>query len=175
MPRKPREPLSARQQAIALLARREHSQRDLVRKLASRGHDADAVSEAVETLAREGWQHDGRFADSLVRTRLAAGYGPLHIRAELATHGLDSEAVAAAMAEHCGEVDWVEQALDLLRRRAGGRLPRTQAERLKLANLLARRGFDGDTQRAALRQWAARGLPDDDGGDAPDDADIDAD
>ena len=69
--------------------------------------------------------------------------------------------------------DRVRRSLDLLRRRAGGRVPCTPAERLKLANLLARRGFDGDTQRAALRQWAARGASDDD--DAPDDADIDAD
>ena len=86
---------SPAQRALGLLVRREHSRKELERKLAARGVDrADAVA-AVERMAAAGWQDDGRFAASLARSRAVAGHGPLRIRAELSTHGLDAEAIAA--------------------------------------------------------------------------------
>lgn len=129
--------------------RREHSRKELARKLQARGIEADAAQAAIERLAGEGWQDDGRFAELLVRSRAATGYGPLHIRAELGTHGLDSEAVGAALATFEG--DWTENARDLVRRRFGEAGPVDLAQRRKAADLLARRGFDGSSIRAATR------------------------
>ncbi|HET6397547.1 MAG TPA: regulatory protein RecX, partial [Pseudoxanthomonas sp.] len=105
------------QRALGLLVRREHSRRELTRKLAARGVEAGEAAAAVERLAGEGWQDDARFAESLVRGRAGTGYGPLYIRAELATHGLGGEAIAAALATFEG--DWSEVARDLVRRRFG--------------------------------------------------------
>jgi regulatory protein len=73
----------------------------------------------------------------------------LHIRAELGTHGLDREAIATAMAAFDG--DWSENARDLVQRRFGAAGPVDLAQRRKAADLLARRGFDGDSIRAATR------------------------
>lgn len=137
------------QRALGLLVRREHSRKELTRKLLARGIEADDADAAVERLAGEGWQDDARFAESLVRSRAAAGYGPRHIRAELGTHGLDDEAVAVAMAAFEG--DWCENARELVRRRFGESGPLDLAQRRKAADLLARRGFDGDSIRAASR------------------------
>lgn len=136
------------QRALGLLARREHSRKELNRKLTSRGLDAGEVEAAVDRLAGEGWQDDSRFAESLVRSRAASGYGPLRIRAELSTHGLDGEAIAAAMGTFEG--DWKENARDLVRRRFGKALDEL-AVRRKAADFLIRRGFDGDSVRAATR------------------------
>ncbi|BDU16065.1 recombination regulator RecX [Lysobacter auxotrophicus] len=136
------------QRALGLLARREHSRKELNRKLTSRGLDAEEVQAAVDRLAGEGWQDDTRFAESLVRSRAASGYGPLRIRAELSTHGLDGEAIARAMATFEG--DWKESARDLVRRRFGKALEEL-AQRRKAADFLIRRGFDGDSVRAATR------------------------
>lgn len=147
--RKPRTPPTPLQRALGLLVRREHSRKELTRKLQARGVEAEAALEAVERLAGEGWQDDARFAESLVRSRAASGYGPLHIRAELATHGLDGDAVATAMTAFEG--DWTENARDLVRRRFGEAGPTDLAQRRKAADLLARRGFDGDSIRAATR------------------------
>jgi len=147
--RRGRAPLTPVQRALGLLVRREHSRKELTRKLAARGVEADAAAAAVERLAGEGWQDDTRFAEGLVRGRAGAGYGPLYIRAELATHGLGSDAVVAALATYEG--DWVEVARDLLRRRFGEAGPVDLAQRRKAADLLARRGFDGDSIRAASR------------------------
>ncbi|MCR6685209.1 recombination regulator RecX [Pseudoxanthomonas sp.] len=147
--RKPRPQPTPVQRALGLLVRREHSRRELTRKLTSRGVEADEAAAAVERLAGDGWQDDTRFAASLVRSRAASGYGPLYIRAELGTHGLGSEAVAAALETFEG--DWTEVARDLVRRRYGEAGPADLAQRRKAADLLARRGFDGDSIRRATR------------------------
>ncbi|MCW0422062.1 recombination regulator RecX [Xanthomonas sacchari] len=140
------------QKALGLLVRREHSRKELTRKLRARGVEADAAAEAVERLSGEGWQDDGRFAELLVRSRAGAGYGPLHIRAELGTHGLDSEAIATAMGAFEG--DWTENARDLVRRRFGAAGAMDLPQQRKAADLLARRGFDGGSIRAAVRDAA---------------------
>lgn len=147
--RKPRTPLTPVQRALGLLVRREHSRRELTRKLTARGVEEDEAASAVERLAGEGWQDDARFAEFLVRSRANAGYGPLYVRAELGTHGLGSELVAAAM--EAFEGDWTDIARDLVRRRFGPAGPIDLAQRRKAADLLARRGFDGDAIRAATR------------------------
>lgn len=137
------------QRALGLLVRREHSRKELTRKLAARGIETEAATAAVDKLTEAGWQDDTRFAENLVRMRANTGYGPLHIRAELGTHGLDSEQIVAAMDTFEG--DWTENARDLVRRRFGEAGPQELAQRRKAADLLARRGFDGDSIRRAIR------------------------
>lgn len=137
------------QRALGLLVRREHSRKELGRKLKARGVDADEVDAAVARLAAEGWQDDTRFAETLVRNRANSGYGPLHIRAELGTHGLDSAQIEAAMATFEG--DWAENARQLVCRRFGDEGPQELPQRRKAADMLARRGFDGSCIRSATR------------------------
>ena len=150
--RKQRE-LTPTQRALALLVRREHSRKELARKLAERGIEREAASAAIERLTGDGWQSDARFAEMLVRTRAAHGQGPIRIRAELGTHGLDRDTIDTAM-EAFGD-DWGQAARDLARRRFGLELASANpAQRRKAADFLYRRGFDGDTVRAALRSDA---------------------
>ncbi|MET0654568.1 MAG: regulatory protein RecX [Pseudoxanthomonas sp.] len=147
--RKQRE-LTPTQRALALLVRREHSRKELARKLAERGIESEAASAAIEKLRGDGWQSDVRFAEMLVRTRAAHGQGPVRIRAELGTHGLDRDAIETAMEAFDG--DWRQAAQELARRRFGVDLASAgTAERRKASDFLYRRGFDGDTVRAALR------------------------
>ena len=141
--------LSATQRALGLLTRREHSRKELIRKLTSRGMDAAEVDSAVANLTRDGWQNDARFAESLVRARSSGGYGPARIRAELATHGLEREAIATALDTFNG--DWAEIASDLVRRRYGPVAALDLNQRRKAADFLLRRGFDSASIRAAMR------------------------
>ena len=140
------------QRALALLVRREHSRPELTRKLLARGiTEGDAVA-AVAKMAEAGWQDDARFACSIARTRASAGYGPLRIRAELASHRLGSETIAhafTALAEE-GDDDWAGRARTLAWRRFD--LDRaTLAVQRKAADFLLRRGYDSDCVRAAIR------------------------
>jgi len=144
---------SPTQRALGLLVRREHSRKELTRKLTSRGLDREQVVDAVDRLAEAGWQDDERFAETLVRSRANNGYGPMHIRAELGTHGLDGEAIAAALAAFEG--DWLDNARSLLRRRFGEDYGDDPARRRKAADLLMRRGFDMETIRIASRSYAS--------------------
>lgn len=141
--------LTPLQRAIGLLSRREHSQTELIRKLCARGLPSEAVEAAVVKLAADGWQDDARFAELVVRSRVSGGYGPIRIRAELGTHGLDREMVAAALVTFEGQ--WVETARDLVRRRYGPGVVDNPALHRKAADFLLRRGFDGDCLRAAFR------------------------
>ncbi len=152
-PKRRRPEPSPAQRALGLLVRREHSRKELERKLAARGVDKADAAAAVERMAAAGWQDDGRFAASLARSRAGGGYGPLRIRAELATHGLDADAIAAAFASLAGsgEDDWAASARDLVRRRFGPDFAADPAKRRKAADFLVRRGFDGDSVRAATR------------------------
>jgi regulatory protein len=152
--RRRREPTPT-QRALGLLVRREHSGRELQRKLVARGVEKDEATAAVTRLRDAGWQDDLRFACSLARSRATGGYGPLRIRAELATHGLPDETVTAAFAAlaEAGEDDWPSRAADLVRRRFGP-VAAEPAKARKAADFLLRRGFDGDSVRAAVRGLA---------------------
>jgi regulatory protein len=148
-PRRKRAEPSPTQRALGLLVRREHSQKELSRKLAARGVDPDAAQGAIDKLRDAGWQDDARFAETLIRSRAATGYGPLHIRAELATHGLGREAIAAAIDEF--NCDWSANARDLVQRRFGVIPGDDRQVRRKAADLLIRRGFTSEHVRVAAR------------------------
>jgi regulatory protein len=146
------------QRALGLLVRREHSRQELTRKLLARGIDEGEAIAAVDRMSEAGWQDDGRFACSLARTRVAAGYGPLWIRSELAAHGLAGAAIEqafAALAE-AGDDDWAARARELVHRRHGPPEQLNLSLQRKASDFLIRRGFDGNSVRAAIR-----GLPDD--------------
>lgn len=143
-----RPPPTATQRALGLLVRREHSRKELGRKLAARGVEADEARAAIDKLAEAGWQDDARFAELLVRSRAASGHGPVHVRAELRTHGLGGEAIAAALDGFDG--DWNAIARDLVRRRFGADAAKTLAAQRKAADFLLRRGFAMEQVRAAL-------------------------
>ena len=136
------------QRALGLLTRREHSRLELSRKLQQRGVEPDQADAAIAKLTAAGWQDDGRFAESLLRNRAGSGYGPAYIRAELATHGLGSEVIAAVMEGFEG--DWAENARDLLQRRHPQALAGDRDARRKAADFLLRRGFAMEHVRAAM-------------------------
>lgn len=145
-PAKP--PATATQRALGLLTRREHSRKELTRKLVSRGVDADEVDTAVQKLAAAGWQDDRRFAESLVRARASAGYGPLHVRAELGTHDLPADVRQGVL--DAFEGNWSEIAVEIVRRRFG-RIEDARLRERKAADYLIRRGFPSDIARSASR------------------------
>lgn len=136
------------QRALALLTRREHSRKELAAKLEARGIEPQVARTAIETLAGDGWQDDGRFAEFLLRSRANTGHGPVRIRAELGTHGLDRDAIATVLDRFEG--DWAANACDLVRRRFGPGVCGDRALQRKAADFLYRRGFEAGQIRAAL-------------------------
>lgn len=136
---------SAYSKALGLLARREHSRIELKRKLRQGGYVGEEASEALDRLGEQRYQDDDRFAEVLIRSRVAQGYGPMRIRAELKTHGLPDARVRQLL--DGAEVDWAESAANQLRRRYGGLGSSDPAEKQRRAQFLLRRGFPAATVR----------------------------
>ena len=135
--------------ALALLARREHSARELGAKLARRGHSSEDADDAIARLREQHYQSDPRFAASVARHRAGQGYGPVRIRAELKSHGLGDALIREAIAEL--DADWAESAAAQLRRHARTKAVNPTAARARDAAFLLRRGFDAATVRAVTR------------------------
>lgn len=135
--------------AVALLTRREHSRRELTRKLAARGIEAGEAEAALDALAEQGWQSQGRFAEALARTRVAAGHGPVRIRAELQAHGLTEAEIQTALAA-C-DANWEAAARALVARRYVAADLADPVLRRKAVEFLLRRGFEHGIAYSAVR------------------------
>lgn len=144
---------SAYDRALGMLARREYSQRELRTRLDRAGCDEAESQAALGKLRQQHYQDDRRFGEMLVRTRVAQGYGPARIRAELRTHGLANAAIAGLI--DSVDTDWTELAAAQLRKRYAGKPALDHAERGKRAAFLLRRGFAADTVRIVTRSEAA--------------------
>ena len=97
-----------RESAYRLLARREHSYKELQTKLKQREFDRDAIDAVLQDLIDEGLQSDARFAESYIRMRAMNGFGPERIPLELAERGVGQSLIDNAMANT--EIDWQEYA-----------------------------------------------------------------
>lgn len=134
--------------ALRLLARREHGARELEYKLEQRGIAPEAAAEVVGELAQVGWQSDERYVRSLVRARIAQGFGPLRITAELEGAGVADSLVHESLT--AAETDWKALAIQIHARKFG-HAPKNGAEWQKQYRHLAGRGFESDQIYAALK------------------------
>lgn len=141
--------------ALDLLARREHSARELKMKLQRRKHEGAAVDAAIARAQQHGYQSDLRFAQMVARTRSNQGYGPRRIVAELRSHAVASDHVDSALDEL--DCDWTAIARRALLRRHGDAVPdnddpdETRRVHARRAAFLLRRGFDGATVSTLVR------------------------
>ena len=146
--------------AVRLLARREHSIDELRRKLLSKGYPPDTIEPVVQKLAGKRLVSDERFTSSFVHHHAKRGQGPVRIRAELRQQGIADPQVEEAL--RSADIDWVQLAREVRRRKFGATAPRSLGERAKQARFLQYRGFDAEQLRAAFREDSseAGGAPD---------------
>jgi regulatory protein len=92
-----KQPVSAKAKVLAWLARREHSQKELLQKLRRLGYSDEDAQEALVWATSKQFQSDTRFGQSLIRRR-SANYGDKVIQAELSQHGVSQWPVQKAEA-----------------------------------------------------------------------------
>ena len=138
-----------RGKAMDLLARREHSVRELRGKLRSRGFEEVTIDTALADLVAEGLLSDERFTESYVNRRRNAGIGPLKIRLELQQRGIGSELAERYIVERDG--DWNELMAIQRERRFGTEIPDDYGERMKQARFLQNRGFSPEAVMRLFR------------------------
>ena len=73
-------PAAIRRSAMDLLARREHSYSELLRKLRQRGAATDAAEIELDRLVEDGLLSDARFCEAYLYARSQRGYGGCEVR-----------------------------------------------------------------------------------------------
>lgn len=134
-------------QAMRWLARREYSVHELANRLAGKGYPRDEVAAALDTLESQGLVSDSRFAESLVRSRIERGYGPVKIALELRSKGVD-EVLIEELLDH-QEERWVELLRAVWQKRFG-RPPSDYQEWARQARGLQSRGFTAEQVRRVI-------------------------
>lgn len=126
-----------RSTAFALLAKREHSRQELKSKLLSYGASPDELEPLLAELTGNNYQSDDRMAGMLVRASMRKGRGPGRIQQELKKHQIE-----AALAEaDIDEIDWLQQAIELRKRKFGEELATEPKEKARQVRFLQYRGF----------------------------------
>ena len=138
----------ARNSAMRLLARREHSRAELRGKLVGRGFETDSVEELLQGLEDQDLLSDERFATSLIASRAETGYGPNRIDLELRNRGVSEELAREALAK--AEVDWEQRVTDHAAKKFGSDPAQTFPEWARRAKYLERKGFGQDAIRLAI-------------------------
>ena len=121
------------------LARREHSEVELSRKLATRGFDADLIETTLADLVAENLLSNTRFAELFVYSRFQRGSGPQKIHAELRERGIDDGLINDSIAGY--EQQWQELVRQVREKRFGASLPEDYKERTRQMRFLQQRGF----------------------------------
>ena len=151
-------PADVRLAAMNLLARREHSLRELRQKLRRRFSDGPLLEAELQRLADENLQSDQRFAESFARQRAGRGYGPQRVRQEMRDRGLSESDIAGAFERNA--LDWFALAEEVFRKKfntpaaadtqESGLQPPELKEKARRARFMQYRGFSTDHFRHLL-------------------------
>lgn len=130
-----------RGRALRLLARREHTRRELEQKLSPHVEDGAELSALLDDLTVRGWLSESRAVEQLVASKRGR-YGPARIRQLLTQRGVSREGMEPALsALKDSEID----AARAVWSRKFREPPRDANERARQVRFLQARGFTFQT------------------------------
>lgn len=142
----------AKTAAFRFLSRRIHSEKEVRDKLRKKKFPPDAIEQVIARLRELNLLNDAAFANALTRARLKrAPIGKAALQSKLAQKGIDKETIANVLRE-------TDLNADALCRKAAEKKWKSlqketdpNARKRKLAQFLARRGFEWDAINATIR------------------------
>jgi len=134
---------SLKGRALQLLSLREHSRKELERKLAAYEETPGELAQALDFLQAKGFIDEQRVVESVVNRR-AAKLGASRVRQELLAKGLPPEAVALAV-DQLRSTE-LERGREVWRKKFGAP-PADASERAKQVRFLLTRGFGAEVVR----------------------------
>lgn len=137
---------SLRAKGLRLLARREHSRAELLRKLSGPDVDPAELEALLDEFQRDGSLSEARLAEQMVHAARGR-YGVRRVAEKLRGKGVGDDTLAQA-AEVLRQQD-LDSARSAWRKRFKSP-PATLQERAKQARFLAGRGFSGEVIRQVL-------------------------
>ena len=162
---------TVKNKALAFLARREYTCKELEKKLLQYNFSGEAESFAsnfscelsdivtgvINKLCEDNLLSDQRYCEMHLRSRLQKNSGPFKIRMELQQKGVDTALIESLLKN--SEVDWFEQAVVAARKKTG--VPNSNAivpdlkARASLQRFLNSRGFSPEHIRYAIETLQA--------------------
>ncbi|OQX36236.1 MAG: hypothetical protein B0D91_09405 [Oceanospirillales bacterium LUC14_002_19_P2] len=137
-----------RRAAMDLLARREHSRKELWQKLRSRAETPEVLEVVLGALEADRLLSGERFAESFVRSRVSRGLGPVRIKQELLQKGIAVDLVSIQL--EVFDEDWQQQAREVNVKKFGTGPVKDPKEKAKRVRYLQYRGFNIDTIMAVV-------------------------
>ena len=137
---------------LRLLARREHSQKELLTKLMQKGFERADIQVVIDELATSNWQSDARFAENYARARLRKGYGATAIRYELSQKGIDVAQTNLNDVLLTVADNWLDLLTQTYCKKYGEIEPLTRQDWAKRTQFLLRRGFSS----SQIQQFAKK-------------------
>ncbi|EKD73723.1 MAG: recombination regulator RecX [uncultured bacterium] len=122
-----------------LLARRDHSAKELLYKLLHKGFCEADIHSMITALVEEKWINHDRFIENYIHHRRIKGFGPLRIQIELIQRGISTELIE----HHLKIADnaWFTEIYKVWQKRFKNTAPcniKTQAQQMRF---LQQRGF----------------------------------
>lgn len=139
-------PVDLRARALSLLARREHSRAELLRKLEKTGADRDTLNALLDEFEARNWLSDRRFADSYVADHRARA-GAVKLAFDLRQRGV-ADAVIHAVLED--QRDTERARAHIVWQKKFGAPARSANERASQIRFLQGRGFTPEVIRQVL-------------------------
>jgi regulatory protein len=150
------DPRTTYTRALDMLARAPRSVRDLRRRLLLKGEPETEVDAVLERLTASGLLNDGAYARAFVRSKVSShGFSRRRLQQELAKRGVARDIADDAVAEvlHDENVDESANIERVARKKLHALRGLDQAtQRRRLFAYLARRGYDVEDVRAAMRR-----------------------
>lgn len=134
-------PAAIRRTALDLLARREHSYAEMLRKLRQRGAATEMAEVELDRLQDDGLLSDERFCEAYVYSRSQRGYGPVRLREELRQRGVAERLIDDNLQDAAW--DWAALAQAAFAKRFPEGQARELKERVKQQRFMQYRGFGG--------------------------------
>ena len=134
--------------ALGLLARREHSQYELSQKLLSKGFSSRDVEQAILYCQQYGYVDDLRYTFSVIRQHISKGHGERRIRQSLQQNRVRDDVISTAFTQI--DVDWFELAKQTAEKKFHSLGDIDRKEQAKRIRFLQYRGFSFEQIQYAL-------------------------
>jgi len=140
--------ITLKARAVRWLSLREHSRKELERKLAAYSQDPQEVENVLMDLEKEGWQSDQRFVEAFESSK-SQRHGSRLIADSLRERGIDEHLIRESM-QRLKESE-EQRAWQVWQKKfASTGMPSDAKEYARQARFLASRGFDAAVVRKVL-------------------------
>ena len=141
---------STKKRALRILGNRNFSEREMQRRLVSKGETQENAEETVRWLVELGYINDADYAGLIVRHYFDRGYGISRIRDELYKRGIPRNLWDEKLAV-LDESEMNDASVEYLRKKLGESKDKDDLRRA--TDSLVRRGFTYEEARAAVNRY----------------------